>query len=116
MKLTFLQIGIQRKFFQLVENLTYCLDVAFSLVFDVDGDIIQIHNNKDIKFFCKDLIYIALECCQSISQSKKHYLILKVTVSGPKSTLSLIFFANSHPVVGTSEVKLGKLPYLPQSI
>ena len=66
MELTFLQIGIQQEFLQLVKNPTYCLDVAFSLVFSVDENIIQIHNDKDIKFFRKDLIDVALECCRSV--------------------------------------------------
>ena len=114
-KLTFLQIGIQQEFPQLVENPTYCLDVVF-LVFGVDEDIIQIHNNKDIEFFRKDLIDIVLECCQSVGELKKHYFLLEVAVSGSESSLSLISFANSHPVVGTNEVKLGKPSCFPQSI
>ena len=94
----------------------YCLDVTFSLVFGVDEDIIHIHNDEDIEFFRKDLIDIVLECCQSVGQSKKHYLILKVAVSGLESSLLLISFANSHPVVGTGELELGKLLCSPQSI
>ena len=90
--------------------------MAFSLVFGVNGDIIQIHNDKDIEFFRKDFIDVALKYYWSIGQSKKHYLILKVAVSGPESSLPLISFANSYPMVGTGEVELDKLLYLPQSI
>ena len=113
MKLTFLQIGIQQEFAQLVKNLTYCLDMAFALIFGVDEDIIQIHNDKDIKLFRENLIDIALKCCQSVGQSKRHYLIFEVAVSGPESSLLLISFVNSHTVIGTGEVELGKPPYLP---
>ena len=116
MKLTFLQIGIQWKFAQLVKNPTHCLDLAFALIFGLDEDIIQIHNDKDIEFFRKDPIDVALECCRSVGQSKRHYLIFEVVVSIPESSLPLISFANSHPVIGTGEVKLGKPPYLPQPI
>ena len=94
----------------------YYLNVVFSLVFSVDEDIIQIHNDKDMKFFCKNFINVALEYCQSISQSKKDYLIFKIAVFGLESSLSLIFFANSYPVIGISEVKLDKLPCLSQLI
>ena len=94
----------------------YCLDVAFSFIFGIDKDIIQIYNNEDIKFFYKNLIDVALECCWSVGQFKKHYLILEVAISGPKSGLSFISFANSHPVIGIGEVKLGKSPCLPQLI
>ena len=91
----------------------YYLNVAFSLVFGIDEDIIQIYNDKDIEFFYKDLMDVALECCRSVGQSKKHHLILKVAISGLESSLLLISFANSHPVVGTGEVELGKPPCLP---
>ena len=116
MKSTFLQIGIQREFPQLVKNPMYYFDMAFFLVFGIGENTIQIHNNKDIMFFCKDLIDIALECCRSVGQSKRYYLILKMAVFGPESSLSLISFGNSHPVVGTGEIELGKPLYLPQSI
>ena len=78
-KSSFLQIDIQKKFVQLVEDLMYCLDVAFSLVFSVDEDIIQIYYDKNIKLFRKDLINIALKWCRSISQFKRYYLIFEVT-------------------------------------
>ena len=94
----------------------HCLDVAFALIFGIDEDIIQIYNDKDIELFRKDIIDISLECCQSNSQSKKHYLIFEVTISGPENSLPLISFANSHPVMGTGEVELGKPPCSPQSI
>ena len=66
MKLTFFQINILQKFPQLVKNPTYCLDMAFFFVFGIDEDIIQIHNDKDIEFFRKNLIDVALEYCRSI--------------------------------------------------
>ena len=116
MKSTFLQIGIQQEFPQLVKNPAYCLDVAFALIFGIDKDIIQIHNNEDIKFFCEDLIDVALEYCRSVGQSKRHHLIFEIAVSSLESSLPLISFANSHPVVGTGEVELSKPPRSPQSI
>ena len=91
----------------------HCLDLAFALIFGVDENITQIHNEKDIEFFCEDLIDIALEHCRSIGQSKIYYLIFEVAVFGLKSSLPLISFANSHPVIGTGEVKLGKSPCSP---
>ena len=98
---------------QLVKNPTYCLDMAFAFIFGVDKNIIQIHNDKNIEFFCEDLIDVALEYCRSAGQSKRHYLIFEVAVSGPKSSFPLIFFANSHPLIGTGKVELGKPPCLP---
>ena len=91
----------------------YGLDMAFSIVFDLDEDIIQIYNDKDIKLFCRNFFDIVLEDCRSISQPKRHYLILKMIVFGPKSCFPFIFFANFHPVIVIYEVKLSKLPCLP---
>ena len=85
-------------------------------MFGIDEDIIQIHNDKDIEFFREDLIDVALEYCRNVGQSKRHHLIFEVAVSDPEICLPLISFTNSHPVVGTGEVKLGKLPRLPQLI
>ena len=116
MKSTFFYVGIQREFPQLVENPTHCLDVAFALILAVDEDIILIHNDENIKFFRKDLIDVAQECCRSIGQSERHYLILEVAVCGPESSLLLISFTNSHPVIGTGEIELGKPPCSSQSI
>ena len=83
------------------------LDVVFSFVFGVDEDIIQIYNDKDIELFYKNLIDITLEYCRSVGQSKRHYLILKVTVSGPENSFLLISFANSYLIIGINEVELG---------
>ena len=90
--------------------------MVFSLVLSIDEDIIQIHNDENMELFCKDLIDIALEYCWSVGQSKRHYLTLEVTVSGPKSSFLLISFTNSHLVVNIGEVELGKLPSLTQLI
>ena len=100
----------------MVGDLIYGLDMTFFFVFDIDENVIQIYNDKNIKLFCKDLNNIALEGCQSISQLKEHYLILKITISTLESCFPLIFFANSYLIIGTYEIKLGKLSHLPQSI
>ena len=91
----------------------HCFDMAFSFVFGVDKDIILIHNDKNMELFRKNFMNIALKCCQSVDQSKRHYLIFEVTVFGAKNSFPLIFFANFYLVIGTGEVKLGKLPSLP---
>ena len=83
--------------------------MAFSLVYDIDKNFIQIYNIKNIKLFRNNLIDIALKSCQCIGQFKKHYLIPVMTVSGPESCFLLIFFANHYPMIGTYEFELSKL-------
>ena len=70
----------------------YCLDVAFAFILGVDENIIQIHNDEDIKLFRKDLIDVGLEYCRSVGQSKRYYLILEVAISGLENSLPLISF------------------------
>ena len=86
--------------------------MAFFFIFDIDEDIIQIYNNKNIKLFRKNLINIALENCQSDNQPIGYYLILKIAISDLKNDFLLISFANSHLVIGTYEVELDKPPSL----
>lgn len=76
-------------------------------VIGIDGDIIQIHNDKDIKFFSKNLIDISLGSRQCIYQSEKHYLILNMAILSLESRLSFIFFANSHLIVYIDKIELG---------
>ena len=61
MKLTFLQVGKEEMFLELVQNLAYDLNVKLPGVFNIDQDIIQVYDNKDIKFFRQYLINVSLE-------------------------------------------------------
>ena len=90
--------------------------MAFFLIFDIDKNIIQIYNDEDIKFLYKNPVNIALEYCQSIGQSKRYYQILEMTISGPENCFLLIIFVNSHLVIDTCKIELGKLPSLSQPI
>ena len=48
MKPIFLQVGKEGMLLELVQNQAYNLNVRLSGVFDIDQDIIQIYDNKDI--------------------------------------------------------------------
>ena len=72
-------------------------------------DIVQIHYDKDVKLFSKDFINVALKTGRGNGEFQKHDLILKVAVPNTKNCLSFIAFSNSHLVVGTGQVQLGKL-------
>ena len=80
--------------------------MVFFLVFDIDENIIHIYNDKDIKFFRKNLINVTLKCCRSVGQPKRYYIISEVNVSNLKSSLLLIFFADFYLAVGIGEVEL----------
>ena len=71
----------------------------FFLVFSIDENTIKVYNNKNIKFFCQNLVDIALKHDWYVGQTKKHYLILKITIMGHESYLLFITFSNSYPII-----------------
>ncbi len=78
------------------------------MVFGTDQDIIQIHHNEDIKLFSEDFIDVVLETGGCVGKSEGHYLVLEVAVSGAEGRFLLVTFSDSHPMIGTSEIQLGK--------
>ena len=84
--------------------------MAICIIISVDEDIVQIQNNKDIKLFSKDFINIFLEACWHVCQSERHYLVLKVAVSSPERGFLFVSFADSHSIVYTGKIELGKFP------
>ena len=77
-------------------------------IFGINQDVIQIYYNEDIKFFSEDLVDVALKTGWYIEKIKRHDLVLKVAVSGAESRFSLVAFSDSHPMIGTNEIQLGK--------
>ena len=61
MKQTFLQVGKEGMFLELIQNPVYGLNVKLLKVFSIGQDIIQIYNHEDIKLFRLDLIDISLK-------------------------------------------------------
>ena len=50
MKSVFLQFGEQQEFLKLFQNPLYNCDVAVFVIIGVDKYVVQIHNDRDIKF------------------------------------------------------------------
>lgn len=61
-----------------------------------------------MKLLSKDIVNVTLEMGGYIGKAKKHYLVLKLAVSGAENSLPLITFSNSHRIIGTSEILPGK--------
>ena len=66
MEPTLLQIGKQAIFPQKVQYLPHDFHETLILILNVDKNVIQIHNDKDIELFCQDLVDITLEAGQSV--------------------------------------------------
>ena len=80
--------------------------MLFAFAFGVDEDVIKIHYYKNVKLFCQDLVDIALEHGQCVSQSKRYYLVFEMAIAGPESRFLFITFPNPHLIVGIKQIKL----------
>ena len=116
MKTTLLEVSKKAVFPQFLENPSDDIDVSLAWVLGVDEDVIEVNNDKDIKFLDKDLVNGALEAGRGVGQPKRHYLVLDVAVSSPESRFLFIALFYPHPIVNTCEVELGELFCLTQSI
>ena len=61
MKLTLLEGGKQQKISELSRNPPYGCNMTISITINIHENVIQIHNNKDVKFLSKNLVNISLE-------------------------------------------------------
>lgn len=77
-------------------------------IFSIDENVVQIYNNKNRKLFYDDLVYIALERDQYISQSIRHSVILEIAIVGFEGCFLLIAFLNPHLEINICEIKLNK--------
>ena len=83
--------------------------MALARVFGIYKDVIQIHDNKEIKFFGSDLIDVAQKAGRSVAESERHDLVLEMTVSGPEGCLPFLNFSNPYPIIGICQIQLGEL-------
>ena len=90
--------------------------MTLAFIFGINEDVIQVNNNKDIKFFGQNLIDVALEAGRSVEKTKTHHLIFEVAVSNSEGDLPLIAFSYPHLVVSTGQVQLSELLSPTQSI
>ena len=72
----------------------------FALALSVNKDVIKVYYHKNVKFFYQDLVNITLERGWYISQSKRHDLVFKMAIVGPKGRFLFISFSNPHLMVG----------------
>ena len=54
-------------------------------VFNINHNIVQIYNNKNIKLFSKNFIDVTLKSEQNIEKSKNYDLIFKMAILDPKN-------------------------------
>ena len=82
--------------------------MLFAFGFGVDKNVIKVHNHKIVKFFCRNLVDIALEYGRYVGQSKKYHLVFKMAIACSDGCFLFIAFSDLHLMVGISQIKLGE--------
>lgn len=85
------------------------IDISLFQIFYIHQNVIQIFNNKDIICFSESFINLFFKASLNIIQAKKHYLIFKITILSPKTSLLFIFFLDFYTMICTYKLELGKL-------
>ncbi len=93
---------------QLVQHPSNGLDVLFALILSVDEDVIEVHNHNDVEFLYQDLINITLKRGRCVGQSKRHDLVLEMTIAGSEGRFSFIALSDPHLMVGIGQIELGE--------
>ncbi len=86
--------------------------MVFSFILDINENVIQAYNNKNIKLLHQNLVNIVLESGLCISQAKKHYLVLKMTITGLKDCFPFIVFLDFYLRIDIDEIELGEISSL----
>ena len=68
-------------------------------IFIINQNIIEIHYNKSIKFFCQDFTDKAIKTSENVKKNKKYNLILKMTVLCLETGFLLITLPNSFLMI-----------------
>ena len=66
MEMTLFQVGKQAILPETIKHPPHRFHLTLALVLGIDEDVIQVHDNEDIKLFCQDLIDITLEAGRSV--------------------------------------------------
>lgn len=82
--------------------------MILALIFNINQNVVKVHNNKNIEFLDKDLLNNFLEASWSITQLKRHYLVLEVVRASFKGSFLLVPLSNPHLMIGNSHLKLNE--------
>ncbi len=94
---------------QLLQHLLNGFHTLFAFGFGIDEDVIEVYYHENVKLLCQDLVDITLEGSWYIGQSKRHHLILKMAIAGPKDCLLFVAFFDLYPMVDIGQIKLDEI-------
>ena len=82
--------------------------VTLAGVFGVNQNVIEVHNDKNIKFFHQDFVDVSLEAGGGIRKTEKHDLILKMAILRLECYFPLVTLPNFHLIICVYQVQPSK--------
>ncbi len=76
--------------------------MLFAFAFSVDEDVIKVHYHENIELLCQNLVDVTIKSAWYVGQSKRHHLILEMTIAGPEDCFLFIVFSDLYSMVGIS--------------
>lgn len=70
---------------------------------NINYNIIQIYNNKIVKFFSKDFTNIILKIGYYVRKNKEYNWVFKITILGLKNNILFVVFWNFYLIIGISK-------------
>ena len=74
----------------------------------VDEDVVQVHEDANIKEVAKNVVHESLKGSWRIGESKRHYTPFKRAIVSSECGFPFIAFTDSDKMVGMSEVNVGE--------
>ena len=108
MKTKLFQVDKQGVFPDFFKNSLDSFYITLTSVFGVNHNVIEVHGDKNIKFFCYNFVDLALEDSESIGKTERHNLVLKIAVPYLENCFSLITLQNSYSMIYICQVQLSK--------
>ena len=78
--------------------------VTLAGVFGVNQDIIEVHEDENIKMFYLNFVDIALEADEGVEKTKRHDLVLEIAIPCLKNCFPLVILSNSYLMICVCQI------------
>ena len=95
-------------FLEFSEDLPDNFHVTLAGIFSVNQDVIEVHDDENIKFYCLNFIDISLEAGGGVGKIKRHDLILEMVILHSEGCFPLVTLLNSHSMICVCQIQLSK--------
>ena len=109
MKITLFQVGKQTVFLKFAKNLSDSFYITLASIIGMNQNIIEVHNDKNIKFFRQNFVNVVLKASGGIRKTKRHNLVLEIAILHSKSCFLLVILLNSYLIICICQFQLSRI-------